>query len=64
MTSSGERSETLFDFNPEAVAEQIRNQEGQTPTSAVALPAQADVFRGRGGEATAGGLLPDTLTDR
>lgn len=56
MTSP--RPQTLFAFNAEAVAADNRKQ----PNS-VALPAQAggqrDIL-----EATANGLLPDTLTDR
>lgn len=56
MTSSG--NETLFDFDPEAVAAQIRGQAATVP-----LPAQAAAERSLG-EATAHGLLPDTLTDR
>ncbi|MFJ3762933.1 phage/plasmid primase, P4 family [Streptomyces sp. NPDC090080] len=50
--------ETLFDFDPEAVAAQIRNQ-----PAAVPLPAQTVMDR-HGSEVTAHGLLPDTLTDR
>ncbi|MFI2765664.1 phage/plasmid primase, P4 family [Streptomyces echinatus] len=57
MTSS--RPETLFNFDPEAVAAQIREQ-GRT----VELPRQADSERSPVSEATAHGLLPDTLTDR
>jgi putative DNA primase/helicase len=60
MTSPG--GETLFEFDAEAVAAQIRQQ------AAVPLPAQNAADRpaaGRpAGEATANGLLPDTLTDR
>lgn len=56
MTSP--RPETLFEFNPEAVAAQIREQ-----AQAVALPAQAAPVH-PAGEATSNGLLPDTLTDR
>jgi putative DNA primase/helicase len=48
----------LFDFDPEAVAAQIRDQRS------VPLPTQADASRTAGGQATAAGLLPDTLTDR
>ncbi|WP_217144948.1 phage/plasmid primase, P4 family [Streptomyces sp. AC627_RSS907] len=48
----------LFDFDPEAVAAQIRAQ-GQVP-----LPAQADHSRATSEAATAAGLLPDTLSDR
>ncbi|MFE7975651.1 phage/plasmid primase, P4 family [Streptomyces shenzhenensis] len=58
MTSP--RPETLFEFDPEAVAAQIRAQ-GAT---AVPRPAQADDNRAAAGEATATGLLPDTLSDR
>ncbi|MGY1583754.1 DNA primase family protein [Streptomyces sp. MN13] len=57
MTSPG--PETLFDFDPEAVAAQIRAQ-----GAAVPLPAQSDSERSPVGEATAHGLLPDTLSDR
>ncbi|MET8957125.1 phage/plasmid primase, P4 family [Streptomyces sp. NPDC004533] len=56
MTSPGK--ETLFEFDPEAVAAQIRNQAATVP-----LPAQTTTERPVG-EATANGLLPDTLTDR
>ncbi|MEV5898377.1 phage/plasmid primase, P4 family [Streptomyces sp. NPDC052127] len=56
MTSPG--IEPLFEFDPEAVAAQIRAQ-----TPAAPLPAQATAERPTG-EATANGLLPDTLTDR
>ncbi|KIZ15717.1 DNA primase family protein [Streptomyces natalensis] len=56
MTSPG--NETLFEFDPEAVAAQIRNQAAGVP-----LPAQSTTERPVG-EATANGLLPDTLTDR
>nr|WTB11964.1 phage/plasmid primase, P4 family [Streptomyces antimycoticus] len=56
MTSP--HNETLFEFDPEAVAAQIRNQ-----AAAVPLPTQAVTERPVG-EATANGLLPDTLTDR
>ncbi|OIJ99097.1 DNA primase family protein [Streptomyces monashensis] len=47
----------LFEFNPEAVAAQIRAQ------GPVALPAQGNAER-TPAEATADGLLPDTLSDR
>ncbi|MFF9091301.1 phage/plasmid primase, P4 family [Streptomyces sp. NPDC014991] len=57
MTSS--RPEALFDFDAEAVAAQIRAQHLSVP-----LPSQADTERPTSGEATAHGLLPDTLTDR
>ncbi|MFJ8159065.1 phage/plasmid primase, P4 family [Streptomyces sp. NPDC094468] len=56
MTSP--RNETLFEFDPEAVARQIRDQNVMVP-----IPAQAAPERSLG-EATAQGLLPDTLTDR
>jgi putative DNA primase/helicase len=57
VTSSG--NETLFDFDPAAVAAQIRGQGG------VPLPAQADgPHAPPAQDATAAGLLPDTLTDR
>ncbi|MFF9863264.1 phage/plasmid primase, P4 family [Streptomyces tendae] len=56
MTSPS--NETLFEFDPEAVAAQIRAQSPATP-----LPAQATTERSVG-EASANGLLPDTLTDR
>ncbi|MGW0828388.1 DNA primase family protein [Streptomyces sp. NPDC002845] len=52
------RPETLFEFDPQAVAEQIRTQPG------VPVPAQAEAPRPSTGEATEAGLLPDTLTDR
>ena len=64
MTSHGNETEALFDFDPEAVAAQIRNQARPAPAATVALPAQADASRAAAGEATAAGLLPDTLTDR
>jgi putative DNA primase/helicase len=58
VTSS--RPETLFEFNPEAVAAQIRAQQATVP-----LPGQTDTERPVSlGEATPQGLLPDTLTDR
>lgn len=57
MTTPGR--ETLFEFDPEAVAAQIRAQ-----TSAVPVPAQAEPGRAPTGEVTAHGLLPDTLSDR
>ncbi|WP_225640879.1 DNA primase family protein [Streptomyces werraensis] len=57
MSSSG--PETLFEFNPEAVAAQIRAQ------SAPALPARTDSGPSpTPGEALQHGLLPDTLSDR
>ncbi|MFF4795497.1 phage/plasmid primase, P4 family [Streptomyces sp. NPDC001276] len=58
MTPSGR--ETLFDFDPEAVAAQIRAQ----GAAVVPRPAQADTGHAPAGEATADGLLPDTLSDR
>ncbi|MGW4823443.1 DNA primase family protein [Streptomyces sp. NPDC004227] len=58
MTSSG--PETLFGFDPEAVAAQIRAQ----GAAIVPRPAQADTGHAVTGEATADGLLPDTLSDR
>ncbi|MFD8376080.1 phage/plasmid primase, P4 family [Streptomyces sp. NPDC059688] len=58
MTSP--RPEMLFEFDPEAVAAQIRAQ-GST---AVPRPTQADSHHVPAGEATANGLLPDTLSDR
>lgn len=64
MTKPGNETEALFDFDPEAVAAQIRDQARSTTTATVALPAQADAARVAVGEATADGLLPDTLTDR
>ncbi|MEV6534195.1 phage/plasmid primase, P4 family [Streptomyces sp. NPDC051639] len=64
MTSHGNETEALFEFDPEAVAAQIRNQARPTPAATVALPAQADASRVAAGEATSAGLLPDTLTDR
>lgn len=57
MTSP--RNETLFEFDPAAVATQIRNQGGTLP-----LPTQTDPGRAAVGDATDAGLLPDTLTDR
>jgi putative DNA primase/helicase len=54
------RSEALFEFDPEAVAAQIRAQ----GTVAVPRPTQAEAGRTLVGEATADGLLPDTLSDR
>ncbi|MFJ3229210.1 phage/plasmid primase, P4 family [Streptomyces sp. NPDC086783] len=65
MTSHGNETEALFEFDPEAVAAQIREQAHSTATPAVALPAQAPAPRqAAAGEATPAGLLPDTLTDR
>ncbi|WP_030184241.1 DNA primase family protein [Streptomyces sp. NRRL S-813] len=65
MTSPGNETETLFDFDPASVAAQIRAQGRPAGTSAtVPLPAQADASRASAGQATAAGLLPDTLTDR
>ncbi|MET9498968.1 DNA primase, partial [Streptomyces sp. NPDC006552] len=57
MTSPTPGNETLFDFDPAAVAAQIRG------AAAVPLPAQADA-PASDAPATAHGLLPDTLTDR
>ncbi|MEU1276535.1 phage/plasmid primase, P4 family [Streptomyces sp. NPDC005799] len=57
MTSPG--NETLFEFDPEAVASQIRAQ-----APAIPRPAQADTERPPAGHATPAGLLPDTLSDR
>jgi putative DNA primase/helicase len=54
------RRETLFEFDPEAVAAQIRAQ-GST---AVPRPAQPGSPSVPAGGATADGLLPDTLSDR
>jgi putative DNA primase/helicase len=48
----------LFDFDPAAVAAQIRSQ------VAVPLPAQNDSGRVSDPRVTAAGLLPDTLSDR
>ncbi|MFE6554095.1 DNA primase family protein [Streptomyces sp. NPDC004096] len=58
MTTPGS-NDTLFEFNPEAVAAQIRAQ-----GSAVPLPAQSDSTRLAPSHATEAGLLPDTLSDR
>ncbi|MER6529049.1 phage/plasmid primase, P4 family [Streptomyces sp. NPDC001508] len=58
MTSP--KPETLFEFDPEAVAAQIRAQ----GAAAVPRPAQAEAGRVPAGEVTANGLLPDTLSDR
>ncbi|MEV8434733.1 DNA primase family protein [Streptomyces chartreusis] len=58
MTSP--KPDALFEFNPEAVAAQIRAQRATT----VPRPAQAESDRAPAGEATADGLLPDTLSDR
>ncbi|MFE4756521.1 phage/plasmid primase, P4 family [Streptomyces mirabilis] len=58
MTTPG-RSETLFEFDAEAVAAQIRAQGSTVP-----LPAQADPKGAMADAATAAGLLPDTLSDR
>ncbi len=58
MTSP--KPEMLFEFNPEAVAAQIRAQGAH----AVPRPAQAEPDRSPAGEATPDGLLPDTLSDR
>ncbi|MEU2282511.1 phage/plasmid primase, P4 family [Streptomyces sp. NPDC013178] len=48
----------LFEFDPETVAAQIR-QQGDVP-----LPAQAASERPEAGPVTTDGLLPDTLSDR
>ncbi|GAA3153263.1 phage/plasmid primase, P4 family [Streptomyces rectiviolaceus] len=58
MTSP--RPETLFEFNPEAVAAQIRAQ----GSAAVPAPARASTPPAPNSAATANGLLPDTLSDR
>ncbi|MFD8573329.1 phage/plasmid primase, P4 family [Streptomyces sp. NPDC059639] len=58
MTSP--RPEALFEFDPEAVAAQIRAQ-GST---AVPAPTRAGTHDGLDGAATPDGLLPDTLSDR
>ncbi|MGW1047210.1 DNA primase family protein [Streptomyces sp. NPDC002547] len=58
MTTPG-RNETLFEFDPEAVAAQIRAQGSTLP-----LPAQSDSKRLVSNHATEAGLLPDTLSDR
>ncbi|WP_331749822.1 phage/plasmid primase, P4 family (plasmid) [Streptomyces sp. NBC_01707] len=58
MTTPGS-NETLFDFNAEAVAAQIRAQGSTVP-----LPTQSDAKRAASGPATEAGLLPDTLSDR
>ncbi|GAA2427788.1 phage/plasmid primase, P4 family [Streptomyces coeruleofuscus] len=58
MTSPG--NVPLFEFDAEAVAAQIRDQAAAVP---VPVPAQGTAERPVG-EATANGLLPDTLTDR
>ncbi|TVL87805.1 phage/plasmid primase, P4 family [Streptomyces sp. SAJ15] len=57
MTTPG-NDNVLFEFNPQAVAEAILAQPPTTP-----LPAQATAPT-TSGQATAAGLLPDTLTDR
>ncbi|MFF0794970.1 phage/plasmid primase, P4 family [Streptomyces spiralis] len=57
MTSPS--NDILFDFNAQAVAAQIRAQGATVP-----MPAQASAGPAIAGEATAAGLLPDTLTDR
>ncbi|MFI9311103.1 DNA primase family protein [Streptomyces triculaminicus] len=56
MTTPG--NEFLFDFDPQAVAAAILAQQPTAP-----LPAQTSAPTGTG-QATAAGLLPDTLTDR
>lgn len=57
MTSPGNDS-TLFEFDAQAVAEQIRSQQP------LALPAQQQAPVSSSPQASADGLLPDTLTDR
>ncbi|WP_369228579.1 phage/plasmid primase, P4 family (plasmid) [Streptomyces sp. R39] len=52
--------ETLFEFDPEAVAAQIRAQ----GAASLPRPAQTDDGRAVAGEVTANGLLPDSLSDR
>ncbi|MEV5147101.1 phage/plasmid primase, P4 family [Streptomyces sp. NPDC052727] len=56
MTSPS--NQKLFDFDPAAVAAQIRSQ------VALPLPAQNDSGRVSDPRVTAAGLLPDTLSDR
>ncbi|GGR46276.1 DNA primase family protein [Streptomyces netropsis] len=57
MTTPGDN--VLFDFDPQAVAAQILAQQPAP------LPAQTAVgHHAAAGQATAAGLLPDTLTDR
>ncbi|MFF7242080.1 phage/plasmid primase, P4 family [Streptomyces collinus] len=58
--TSPRRPETLFEFDPEAVAAQIRVQ----GTTAVPRPTQPNGTHAPAGEVTANGLLPDTLSDR
>ncbi|MFJ3497767.1 phage/plasmid primase, P4 family [Streptomyces sp. NPDC086091] len=58
MTSP--RPETLFDFDAQAVADQIRAQ----ATTVVPRPTQPAPARDTPGEATPAGLLPDSLSDR
>ncbi|MFE1856389.1 phage/plasmid primase, P4 family [Streptomyces sp. NPDC059489] len=58
MTTPGS-NETLFEFDPEAVAAQIRAQGSTLP-----LPAQPDSKRLAAPLTTEAGLLPDTLSDR
>ncbi|WP_327249914.1 DNA primase family protein [Streptomyces sp. NBC_01320] len=57
MSSSSDES-LLFDFTPHAVTTRVRHQ--------VAIPAttRSNAISAAAGAATAGGLLPDTLTDR
>ncbi|MFJ5646088.1 phage/plasmid primase, P4 family [Streptomyces sp. NPDC093223] len=55
---TGPRSDTLFEFDPEAVAAQIRGQAAPVPLAA------PPVREGPSYEATPQGLLPDTLSDR
>ncbi|MGC2997917.1 DNA primase family protein [Streptomyces sp. G35A] len=65
MTSSGNGTEPLFDFDAAAVAAQIRAQaKSAAPAVTVPLPAQTEASRASAGEVTAAGLLPDTLSDR
>lgn len=59
MTSPSAEPGTLFEFDPEAVAAQIRAQGATVP-----LPPQSVPERATTSQATADGLLPDTLTDR
>ncbi|MGV9349427.1 DNA primase family protein [Streptomyces spiralis] len=57
MTSPGNK--TLFDFDPEAVAAQIRAYSGSVP-----LPVQASAEQLLSRDVTSVGLLPETLSDR
>ncbi|MEU3619902.1 phage/plasmid primase, P4 family [Streptomyces sp. NPDC006872] len=63
MTTPEHDGAALFDFDAEAVAAQIRDR-ARRAQAAVALATQTDRTRAGAGEATAAGLLPDTLTDR